>query len=86
MAGVKLKTARVLLGDCLLDDCMYHATEAVPAMMFSVTDQRKLLLCSVSAKGNAIKYVFWTEYRNSSEICNKRSDFEIKQFILYFGI
>lgn len=40
-AGVKLKTARVLLGDCLLDDCMYHATEAVPAMIHLLSLTRR---------------------------------------------
>lgn len=30
--GSNPKPAEELLGDGLLDDCMYHSTEAVPAM------------------------------------------------------
>lgn len=52
--GSNPKPARVLLGDCLLDDFMYHATEAVPAMRCLPSLNRSN---TVPAKGNAAKYL-----------------------------
>jgi len=58
VARVKLKTARVLLGDCLLDDCVSDAREAVPDVICLLSLSRRSYDCSVPAKSNAIEYIF----------------------------
>lgn len=59
VAGVKLKTVRVLLGDCFLDDCMYHA-EAVPAVTRLQSLIRRNYQGTVSLQKERIyKFFFW---------------------------